>query len=86
MKAINNKELTKENIFFYILLAIAVIGLVWTVYNFFKQPYTSSQYQKALDSEDTGDICATQSGYTNEEWSEHMSHHPDRYAKCLGGN
>lgn len=85
MKAINNEGLTKK-IFFYILLAIAVIGLIWTAYNFFKQPYTNSQYQKALDSENIGDICATPSGYTDEEWREHMSHHSDRYAKCLGGN
>ena len=84
MKTINNKGIMKGNILVYLLLLIAIIGLVWTVYSFFKQPYTTKQYNQALASEQE-DICATPPGYTDEEWREHMSHHPDRYAKCLGG-
>jgi len=72
-----------KDILIYILLAIAILGLIWTVYGFFKQPYTQEQYNKALASEQ-GDICATPSGYTDKEWKQHMSHHPDRYAQCLG--
>jgi len=78
-------KIIKENIFLYILLAIVIIGLVWTIYGFFKQPYTTEQYNKALASEQE-DICATPAGYTDEEWREHMGHHPDQYTKCLGGN
>lgn len=29
------------------------------------------------------DKCKTQSGYTDEQWKEHMSHHPDFYRECL---
>ncbi len=31
-----------------------------------------------------GDKCTPQPGYTEEEWIEHMGHHPDIYAECLG--
>ncbi len=31
----------------------------------------------------TQDKCAPQAGYTEQEWNEHMSHHPDAYAECL---
>ena len=82
----SNKGLTKGNIFLYLMLAVIIVGLVWTAYGFFKQPYTDTQYQNALDSENILDICATPAGYTDQEWKEHMSHHPDRYAQCLGGN
>lgn len=29
------------------------------------------------------DKCKTQSGYTDEQWKEHMGHHPDFYEECL---
>jgi len=73
-----------KDILLYILLGIAVLGLVWTMYGFVKQPYTNEQYQNALASENTQDICATPAGYTDKDWKEHMSHHPDRYKQCLG--
>ncbi len=75
-----------KDILLYILIVIAVLGLVWTVYGFVKQPYTNAQYQNALAAENTQDICATPAGYTDEEWKQHMGHHPDRYKQCLGGN
>ncbi|MBI2583358.1 MAG: hypothetical protein HYW25_01705 [Candidatus Aenigmarchaeota archaeon] len=31
------------------------------------------------------DKCAVPEGYTEEEWIQHMGHHPDLYAECLGG-
>ncbi len=29
------------------------------------------------------DKCKAQSGYTQEQWKEHMGHHPDFYEECL---
>lgn len=30
------------------------------------------------------DKCSPGPGYTEESWREHMSHHPNVYAECLG--
>lgn len=40
-------------------------------------------YYIAISSENPSDICKTPSGYTDEQWRTHMSHHPDRYAQCF---
>ncbi|MBI5332246.1 MAG: hypothetical protein HZB65_01610 [Candidatus Aenigmarchaeota archaeon] len=61
-----------------ILAVVAALGAV--VYATF---FYGSDYQKALASENTDNICATPSGYTDASWKDHMSHHPDRYAECL---
>ena len=29
------------------------------------------------------DNCVVPEGYSEEDWKEHMSHHPDRYEGCL---
>ena len=29
------------------------------------------------------DLCDAPEGYTQEEWIEHMSHHPEQYKECL---
>ena len=31
------------------------------------------------------DKCKTPPGYTDEDWKQHMNHHPDQYAECLAG-
>ncbi|MCR4327728.1 MAG: hypothetical protein NUV46_04060 [Nanoarchaeota archaeon] len=28
--------------------------------------------------------CAVPAGYTEQDWYEHMSHHPGIYGECLG--
>lgn len=38
---------------------------------------------QAFVSAELDDECATPEGYTDEEWQQHMSHHPDRYSNCL---
>jgi len=43
---------------------------------------SEQNYQKAIQSE-LPDKCATPPGYTDEQWKEHMSHHPDMYERCL---
>ena len=47
---------------------------------FVSNRYTS--YNRAISSE-LPDKCATPEGYTDQQWRDHMCHHPDRYAECL---
>ncbi len=68
---------------------LAIAFLTWVMFGFFgrtanNQPvHSEANYERALSSESKEDICATPPGYSDESWREHMSHHPDRYAKCL---
>ena len=71
-----------ENILLYGILVLIILALTYSAYNFYDTRYGGS-YQKAISSENSNDICATPSGYTDEQWKEHMSHHPDRYKQCL---
>ncbi len=65
-------------------ISIAVVVLAFSVYTLVAAPdYSGSDYRKALESE-LPDKCATPAGYTDAQWREHMGHHPDRYAECLG--
>ena len=69
----------KNNILLYIVLILVVIGVVYSVYTVFR----TINYNKFVQSENSGDICKTPSGYTDEQWYEHMTHHIDRYKECL---
>ncbi len=75
--------MNKENIVLYILVGAVIILLAVTVYSFIQPNYYGSDYQKAMKS-DLADKCKTPPGYTDEQWKEHMGHHPDQYAECLG--
>ncbi len=63
------------------LIAVLAVILVFGIFSILQTNY-GARYQKAVQSE-LGDICATPPGYTDEQWREHMGHHPDRYAQCL---
>lgn len=71
-----------------LLLVISVIAAVIIAVGFaagsilMSDEHTTEKYQKALSAE-TSDICATPEGYTDEQWREHIGHHPDRYRECL---
>lgn len=45
---------------------------------------TAENFNTAKAAENPADKCATPQGYTDEEWKEHMGHHPDLYKECLG--
>jgi hypothetical protein len=65
-------------------MAAIILVLIWSLYVYSVSPDVfGSEYQVALNAENPIDKCATPSGYTDESWGEHMSHHPDRYAECL---
>ncbi len=34
-------------------------------------------------SAELSEKCKTPPGYTDQQWKEHMGHHPDRYKECL---
>ena len=69
----------KNNILLYIVLVLVVIGVTYSVYSVFK----TANYNKFVQSENQEDICKTPAGYTDQQWIEHMSHHPDLYSECL---
>ncbi|MEK6973726.1 MAG: hypothetical protein AABW41_00555 [Nanoarchaeota archaeon] len=72
-------EKKKENIILIGLVVLVVLALAWTVYSAFY----GADYKKAISAENKEDICTAPKGYTQEQWNEHMGHHPDRYKECL---
>lgn len=80
-----------EKILIVILVGAALAGLAWTISGFSQGSSHSARlvntpqnFNQALPAE-LADICQTPEGYTDEEWLEHMSHHPDRYQECFTG-
>ncbi|MBI2530054.1 MAG: hypothetical protein HYW05_02845 [Candidatus Diapherotrites archaeon] len=67
-------------IFLIAVLAALLIALAFGAWAIISQ----QNYQKAVSAENPEDICKAPAGYTQEQWEEHMGHHPDRYAQCLG--
>jgi hypothetical protein len=74
-----------------ILLGVILLGLVavlaYAAAVFFLgntgEQNTRENYNEYLSNENKDNICLTPQGYTDQQWKEHMSHHPDRYAECL---
>ncbi len=66
-----------KKIILYILIGILILGLL--LLTFFP-----GMIQAFKDSGKTGeDKCAPEPGYTEQEWIEHMGHHPNLYKECL---
>ena len=72
----------KNKLFLYVLLGIVLIVLVISVYSMTAGTYSQEEYQRALQSQ-LPDKCETPPGYTDQQWREHMSHHPDLYNECF---
>jgi len=76
----------KDKIFIYAVVLVIVLAIAGFAYfSFAPRGHTDVNYQAALSAENPGDKCATPAGYTDEQWREHMGHHPDQYKECLGG-
>ena len=71
-----------ENIILYVILGLVLIALVFSISTFFSKGYSQQDYNKFVLAE-LEDKCQTPPGYSDQEWKEHMSHHPDRYKECL---
>lgn len=75
----------------YVAIGVIVIALlVLNVYAFSRPGSSSSGVEKTAENfdafkaaENPADKCAAPAGYTDEQWKEHMGHHPDQYAECL---
>ncbi|MDP3964870.1 MAG: rhodanese-like domain-containing protein [bacterium] len=79
----------KERILSWVLVVLALASLLWTVISFINSPSDAKSFSgeeedfaRAL-ADELPDKCQTPEGYTDEEWLEHMGHHPDRYQECL---
>lgn len=79
---------TRKDLLPNILLTLAGIAVLWAVMSVVfaerqqQRDFSDAEYRQALDAEES-DKCRTPEGYTDEEWREHMSHHPSRYRECL---
>lgn len=80
--------MSKETTLIVTLVTSGLALLGWSGYSAWQArtapQYTTQEYAQALESE-LPDKCATPEGYSDAEWQEHMSHHPDRYRECFTG-
>ena len=66
-----------KRIILYVICGLLIFGLL--LLTFFP-----GIIQAVGDSGKSGlDKCIPESGYTEQEWKEHMSHHPNIYKECL---
>lgn len=73
----------KESPWLYLILIGVFLAAIFAIYSWYTSTYFGKDYQEALQNQNPADPCATPPGYTDEEWREHMSHHPDMYKDCL---
>jgi len=76
----------KNELLIYGIALLALLLLAWSIAATLS-PKTQLQntpgnYARFVASE-LPDKCKTPEGYTDEQWREHMGHHPDRYRECL---
>lgn len=74
----NNKNLDK--IIFGLLALLYSLSTLFTTGSVITN--TNENYEKFVANE-LEDKCKTPPGYSDEQWRQHMSHHPDRYKECL---
>ena len=75
-----------DKLFLYgIVFVVALAAIGFAYFSLAGNGHTEAKYQSAVAAENTADVCATPLGYTDEQWREHMGHHPDKYKQCLGG-
>ncbi len=66
-----------KKIIIYVIAGLLILGLLLlTFYPGMIQAWKDS-------GKSAEDKCKPDSGYTEESWREHMSHHPDIYRECL---
>ncbi len=78
---------TKKNKLSALLVILAIGGIIWFGVSVFKKGsnidlQNTSQNFKQFTASELGNKCNTPEGYTDREWLEHMSHHPERYKEC----
>lgn len=80
----------KKDVLLFAAIALAVLAVVaLNVYAFSRLPggngveKTAENFKVFKAAENPADKCATPEGYTDEQWKQHMGHHPDQYKECL---
>ena len=66
-----------KKVIIYIIMALFILGLVYLAL----YPGTMRAWKDSGKS--GGEKCKVPQGYTEQEWKEHMGHHPDIYRECL---
>lgn len=66
-----------RRIILYVIAGLLIIGLLIMTF------FPGIIYAIRDSGKSTTDKCAPQPGYTEEQWREHMSHHPNIYGECL---
>jgi len=77
---------TRLSLVIYGASALIAASLIWSISQWFVNQGSAAnadEYQRALAAQNPDNICQTPPGYTDEEWLEHMGHHPDQYQECL---
>ncbi|OGY46251.1 MAG: hypothetical protein A2744_04640 [Candidatus Buchananbacteria bacterium RIFCSPHIGHO2_01_FULL_44_11] len=79
-----------EKISITALILLAIIGFAWSVTSFLttsKIPVSrienTPENFAAFKAAELPDKCQTPPDYTETDWLDHMSHHPDQYQECL---
>lgn len=62
-----------------ILIILIILALSILIISIFPGTNPITKIFKSGDN----DKCKASEGYSEQEWKEHMSHHPDIYADCL---
>lgn len=74
------KKENKNNKAKYFIISFLIFLLVLSIIGFIMLSKTSTTTtQDYIDS----DKCKPPAGYNEEDWREHMSHHPNIYKECL---
>ncbi len=71
----------RDELILYGLLVIVIVGFFLTLNSYFSNKTVN---QPLLGAAELSSKCAAPAGYTQEQWTEHMGHHPEQYAECLG--
>lgn len=66
-----------KKILLYLALGIVVLLLILFT------AFPSMTYAIKDFSSDSEDKCSPPEGVSQEDWNEHMSHHPNMYKECL---
>ncbi len=69
--------MNKKEIIIYVVMGVLILSLL--ILTFF--PGIIQAWRDSGKSVD--ERCQTPPGYTDEEWREHMGHHPNIYKECL---
>ncbi len=82
--------MTTEKISIGILVILTLSGFIWSAFSFLSISTANVPTVKntpanfaAFKAAELPDKCQTPPGYTDQEWTEHMSHHPDQYQECF---